>query len=222
LRQALAGRKELLNRIISAQEHERQRIARELHDQLGQYCAALLIGLDAIDKTFSCRSRGRHRLADLKSMASAMSREVHRLSWELRPTELDELGLEAAVANYLEIWGRRFTLNVDFAGNLWGRRFSSPIEITLYRVLQEAVTNIAKHAQAQKISVVLAAEAGEIRLIIEDDGIGFSGTNIAPPVVRTSGLGILGIHERLAIVGGSLTIEQTPGHGTVLFCRIPA
>src|SRR5215813_11973454 len=155
-------------------------------------------------------------------MTSAMSKEVHRLSWELRPTALDDLGLEAAIANYLERWGERFNLSVDFAGNLRGRRLPAPVEITLYRALQEAMTNIAKHAHAQRISVVLEAEIGEIRLIVEDDGIGFARESTAAPVEPTGGFGLLGIRERLALVGGSFHIEPASDHGTALFCRIPA
>jgi signal transduction histidine kinase len=222
LRQALDERSELLNRIVSAQESERQRIARELHDHLGQYFAAMSLGLKAAEKVLRWRDEGRSRIADLKSMTSAMSREVHRLSWELRPTALDDLGLEAAIANYLEKWGERFNLSVDFAGNLRGRRFPAPVEITLYRVLQEAMTNIAKHANAERISVVLEAETEEVRLIVEDDGIGFTEVTGTAPSRATSGFGLIGIRERLALVGGSLMIEPTSGHGTALFCRIPA
>jgi signal transduction histidine kinase len=221
LRQSLDERRELLNRIVSAQESERQRIARELHDQLGQYFAALLLGLDAADKVSNRHNGECYRIADLKIMTSAMSREVHQLSWELSTTTLDDFGLEAAMASYLEIWGGRFNLNVDFAGNLRGRRFSAPVEITLYRALQEAMTNIAKHARAGKVSVVLQAEAGEIRLTVEDDGIGVTDAHTARRVTPTSGLGLLGIRERLAYVGGSLIIGPASGRGTVLFCRIP-
>ena len=222
LRRALDERGELLNRIVSAQESERQRIARELHDHLGQYFAAMLLGLNAADKASSWHDEGRHRIADLKSMTSAVSREVHELSWELRPTALDDLGLEAAIANYLEKWSGRFNLNVDFVGNLRGRQLSAPVEITLYRVLQEAMTNIAKHAQAEKISVILEAETGEVRLIVEDDGIGFAEANTAVTGTPTTGFGLLCIRERLALVGGSLMIEPACDHGTALFCRIPA
>jgi len=224
LRHALDERGELLNRIVSAQESERQRIARELHDHLGQYFAAMLLGLNAADKEtiWHGRSEGRRRLADMKGMTSAISREVHQLSWELRPTALDDLGLEAAIANYLEKWSGRFNLNVDFVGNLRGRRLSAPVEITLYRVLQEAMTNIAKHAHAKRISVVLEAEAGAVSLIVEDDGIGFNGATTTAPVSPTSGFGLLGIRERLALVGGSLIIEPASDHGTALFCRIPS
>jgi signal transduction histidine kinase len=222
LRLALDARTELLKRVVSAQESERQRLARELHDHLGQYFVAMLLGLSAADNASKWRDDGRHRLADLKSMTSAMSREVHQLSCELRPMALDDLGLEAAIANYLEKWSRRLNLNVDFVGNLRGRRLSAPVEITLYRVLQEAMTNIAKHAHAERISVVLEAETDEIRLIVEDDGIGFTKTNTAVPVTPTSGFGLLGIRERLALVGGSLVIEPAADHGTALFCRIPA
>jgi signal transduction histidine kinase len=222
LRQALDDRKELLNRIVSAQECERQRIARELHDHLGQYFAAMLLGLNAVYKASSWHDEGHRRIADLERMTSAASREVHQLSWELRPMALDDLGLEAAMANYLGKWRGRFNLNVDFVGSLRGRRLSAPVEITLYRVLQEAMTNIAKHAQAERISVVLEAETGEVRLIVEDDGVGFTKTNTALPATSTGRFGLLGIRERLALVGGSLIIEPVSDHGTALFCRIPA
>jgi signal transduction histidine kinase len=222
LRHALDERTELLHCIVSAQETERQRIARELHDHFGQYFAAMLLGLNAADKASSWRGEGHPRIADLKSMTSAMSREVHRLSWELRPTALDDLGLEAAIANYLERWGERFNLNVDFAGNLRGRRLPAPVEITLYRVLQEAMTNIAKHAHAERISVVLESGTGEVRLIVEDDGIGLAEAGATVPSMATSGFGLIGIRERLALVGGSLMIEPASDHGTALFCRIPA
>jgi signal transduction histidine kinase len=221
LHQALDERRELLNRIVSAQESERQRIARELHDQLGQYFAALLLGLDAADKVSNRHNGVCYKIADLKIMTSAMSREVHQLSWELSTTTLEDFGLEAAMASYLEIWGGRFNLNVDFVGNLRGRRFFAPVEIALYRALQEAMTNIAKHARAERVSVVLEAEVGEISLTVEDDGIGFTDANTARCVTPTSGFGLLGIRERLAYVGGSLVIGPTSGHGTVLFCRIP-
>jgi two-component system, chemotaxis family, sensor kinase Cph1 len=222
LRHALDERTELLNRVVSAQESERQRIARELHDRLGQYFAAMLLGLNATEKALTRRGEGGPRIADLKSITAAMNREVHRLSWELRPTALDDLGLESAIANYLERWGERFDLSVDFAGNLRGRRLPAPIEITLYRVLQEAMTNIAKHAHAERISVILEVESGEVRLIVEDDGVGFTGGSATVPSTPTGGLGLIGIRERLALVGGSLMIEPASGHGTALFCRIPA
>jgi len=222
LRHALDERGKLLNRIVSAQENERQRIARELHDHLGQYFAAMMLGLNTADKALSWHGEGRHRIQDLKNMTSAMSREVHRLSWELRPTALDDLGLEAAIANYLEKWSGRLNLNVDFVGNLRGRRLSAPVEITLYRVLQEAMTNIAKHAHAKRISVVLEAEPGGVHLIVEDDGVGFIKSNTTAPHTPAGGFGLLGIRERLALVGGSLIIEPASDHGTALFCRVPA
>jgi chemotaxis family two-component system sensor kinase Cph1 len=217
LRRVLDERTALLNRLVSAQECERQRIARELHDHLGQYFAAMLLGLNTAHKTWNCQ-----KLTELKAMTAAMSREVYHLSSELRPTALDDLGLECAMANYLEKWGERSNLDVDFAGNLRGRRLAAPIEITLYRVLQEGMTNVIKHANAKKISVVLDADDAEVRLVIEDDGTGFdrekSDVLNRPP----SGFGLLGMRERLALVGGSLIIETAPKRGTGLFCRIPA
>ena len=182
----------------------------------------MLLGLDAADRTSSWRDEVRDKIADLKGMTLAVNRDVHQLSWELRPTALDDLGLEAAIASYLEKWSGRFDLYVDFVGNLRGRRLSAPVEITLYRVLQEAMTNIARHAHAQRISVVLEAGAGEVRLIVEDDGVGFTQTKAEKPAAPAEGFGLLGIRERLALVGGSLSIEPASGHGTVLFSRVPA
>jgi signal transduction histidine kinase len=222
LRRALDDRTKLLNRMVSAQEDERQRVARELHDQLGQYFAAMLLGLDAADKARKRNDNGDRTIRDLKAMTSTMSREVHQLSWELRPTALDDLGLEPAIGNYLEKWSERFNLTVDFVGNLQGRRLSAPVEITLYRVLQEAMTNVAKHACAMKISVILEADMGEVRLIVEDDGTGFIQEHSGAAGAKMSGFGLLGMRERLALVGGSLAIETAPRRGTALFCRIPA
>jgi signal transduction histidine kinase len=222
LRRALEQRTELLTRVISSQESERQRIARELHDHLGQYFAAMLIGLNAAEKEWSRGDEGRQRLAELKAITSTVSGEVHQLSWELRPTALDDLGLEAAMANYLEKWRERFNSDVDFIANLQGRRISAPIEITLYRVLQEAMSNIAKHAKAKSVSVILEANASEVRLVVEDDGSGFGQNDSCGSVSPSDGFGLLGIRERLALVGGSLTIETAPNCGAALFCRIPA
>jgi chemotaxis family two-component system sensor kinase Cph1 len=182
----------------------------------------MLLGLKAAGKASSWHDQGRLRIADLKDMTSAMSREVHQLSWELRPTALDDLGLEAAIANYLEKWSGRFDLNVDFVSNLREKRLSAPLEITLYRVLQEAMTNVAKHAHAERVSVVLDADSAEVRLVVEDDGTGFVSRSASAPSAPTSGFGLLGIRERLALVGGSLIIEPVSDHGTALFCRIPA
>jgi signal transduction histidine kinase len=116
----------------------------------------------------------------------------------------------------------RFNSDVDFVGNLRGKRLPAPIEITLYRVLQEAMTNIAKHANAERITVALEADPGGVRLVVEDDGTGFDDAATVTPERPTRGFGLLGIRERLAAVGGSLTIETAPNRGTALFCQIPA
>ena len=124
LQRALDGQTELLNRMVSAQESERRRIARELHDHLGQYFAAMLLGLDAVDKAWRRHNEGHQGMAELKAMTSEASREVHQLSWELRPTALDDLGLEVAMANYLEKWSERFNLDVGLCGQSSGKTVS--------------------------------------------------------------------------------------------------
>ena len=222
LRRAFDERTELLNRMVSAQESERQRIARELHDHLGQYLAAMMLGLNAVEEGSRRKGAAHRAIADLKAMTSATGREVHQLSWQLRPTALDDLGLEAAMANYLEQWSERFKLDVNFVGNLRKKRLSAPIEITLYRVLQEGMTNVAKHAKAASISVILDADESETRLIIEDDGTGFDQETSSSPASAVTGLGLIGIRERLALVGGSMIIETASNCGTTIVCRIPA
>jgi signal transduction histidine kinase len=182
----------------------------------------MMLGLNAVEKMSRWNGKGHQRIADLKAVTLAMGRDVHQLSWQLRPKALDDLGLEAAMANYIEQWSERFKLDVDFVGNLRERRLSAPIEITLYRVLQEGMTNIAKHANANRISVVLDADISEARLIIEDDGTGFDREGPGTAGSATSGFGLIGIRERLALVGGSMIIETAPNRGTALFCRIPA
>jgi signal transduction histidine kinase len=221
LLRAVTERTKLLDRMVTTQETERRRIARELHDRLGQYVAAILLGLNVADQALRCDQKGQQNLAELKALTSAMSREVHELSWELRPTALDDLGLEAVVADYLAEWSERFHLDVDFVSNLHGKRLSPPIEMTLYRVLQEAMTNVAKHACANKVGVILEANEGEGRLIVEDDGIGFGGERSGAAAVSMSGFGLINIRERLSLVGGSLSIETAPNRGTTLFCRVP-
>jgi signal transduction histidine kinase len=222
LRRALDERTKLLNCVVSAQEDERQRVARELHDQLGQYFVAMLLGLDEVRQACRRNDEVDESIEELQKITSLMSREVHQLSWELRPTALDDLGLEPVIVNYLEKWSERFNLDADFFGNLQGRRLSAPVEVTLYRVLQEAMTNVAKHANAARISVVLEADIGEVRLIVEDDGTGFVQEHSEISGTQTSGFGLLGIRERLALVGGALAIETAANRGTTLFCRIPA
>jgi signal transduction histidine kinase len=223
LQQSAQERAVLLDRTITAQEAERKRIARELHDSLGQYLTALRLGFSAIEPHCACNPAAQQRLTELKSLAAALGRELNRIAWELRPMALDDLGLQRAVSQYLEEWAERSRLNIDLEINLDDRRLPQPVETALFRVLQEAVGNVMKHSGADRVGVILQAADREVRLIVEDNGRGFDltpGADGNPPGLQH--LGLLGLRERLALVGGSLEVESsTQQGGTTVYVRIP-
>jgi signal transduction histidine kinase len=223
LRQSAQERAVLLDRTMIAQEAERKRIARELHDSLGQYLTALRLGFNAIDPFCAANETAQQRLNQLKKLAGDLGRELNRMAWELRPMALDDLGLRRAVIQYLEEWAERSRLQIDMEiGGLDDRRLPQAVETALFRVLQEAITNVVKHSGASRVSVVLEAMHDGVWLTVEDDGRGFdlgSGTNGQDLGVRQ--LGLLGVRERLALVGGSLDVESSAQSGTTIYVRIP-
>jgi signal transduction histidine kinase/GAF domain-containing protein len=206
---------------IEAGEEERRRISRELHDEIGQELTALVLGLRSARDASAADVWLDLRLEHLQGVAEEIGKNMHRIAVELRPPALDAVGLQAAVSNYADVWGKRHGIQVDFEGvGLGSGRLPPYIEATIYRIVQEALTNVSKHAGATTVNVVLQRDAGQIVTIVEDNGRGFD-TAAAP---RTHGstapLGILGMRERAALVGGSLTIESQPS-GTTVFVRIP-
>jgi signal transduction histidine kinase len=214
-------RTHLLHQIVATQETERTRIARELHDRLGQYLAALLLGLDAIGPTCTASPAARQRLAELRKLTTELGRDFSRMAWELRPMALDELGLRNAITQYLEEWAELSGLHIDLEITLGDRRLPPNVETALFRVLQEAITNVVKHAGADSIGVILESINGEIRLIIEDNGQGFQTEQGAVVALGKSHLGLLGVRERLALVNGRLEVESTPGSGTTVYACVP-
>lgn len=207
----------VLRRTVTEQEAERQRIARELHDSLGQSLTLLQLGLEAIARCASAGGDIRHHLASAKEVAGRMSGEVNRLAWEIRPTALDDLGLQTAIRHLIESWAERSGVVFDLHLALQDRRLPGPVESVLYRVLQEAVTNIVRHAKAGQVGVILEASEIEARLIVEDNGVGFD----AEADGSRKRLGLLGMRERLALVNGALEVESSSGCGTTLFVRVP-
>ena len=150
LRQSAQERAVLLDRTMIAQEAERKRIARELHDSLGQYLTALRLGFNAIDPFCAANQTAQQRLNQLKKLAGDLGRELNRMAWELRPMALDDLGLRRAVIQYLEEWADRSRLQIDMEiGGLDDRRLPQAVETALFRVLQEAITNVVKHSGAE-------------------------------------------------------------------------
>ena len=211
---------QVLRRTVIEQEVERQRIARELHDSLGQYLTAMSLDLDGIARDRSASSAVKARVERLKTLAADAGQEVNHLAWEIRPTALDDLGLQTAIQQFVEQWAERSTLQFDLHMTLESRRLPAAVESVLYRVLQESIHNVVKHAAATRVGLILEATGTEVRLIVEDNGKGFAADaeGARPPSSR---LGLLGMRERLALVGGSLEIESFQGEGTTLLVHVP-
>jgi len=211
----------LLSRMVLAQENERKRIARELHDSLAQYLTALRLKLNSMTQ-LSDNARLRPEAVDeLSALIGELGTAVNRMAWELRPVALDELGLRSAVDHYLEEWAELANLQVDTEIDLNGHELPQAVEATLFRVLQEATTNVLRHADASRVGVILEATADSVRLIVEDDGKGFVADSSRLPFAAARQFGLLGMRERLALVHGDLDVESTPDQGTTLFIKIP-
>jgi PAS domain S-box-containing protein len=216
------ARRDLQRRLTTAQEDERKRIARELHDQLGQHLTGLGLGLKVVKDVVPHPSPAWDRLNELQALTDRIGRELHQLALELRPTALDDFGLAAALANYTEEWGTRTGVEVDFhAAGLDDGRLPAATETALYRVILEALANVLKHARAARVSVVLQGAQGQVVAIVEDDGCGFDpGPTLIGPTTEHR-LGILGMRERVALLGGELTIDTEPGRGTTVIATVP-
>ncbi len=212
---------QVLRSTVEDQEAERQRIARELHDSLGQALTLLKLGLDELGHSLPDSDKMRERLAALKGLANGVGSEVNRLAWEIRPTALDDLGLETAIRHLIETWSERLNLRFDLRLAISDRRLNPAVETTLYRVLQEAITNIARHADATRVAVLLAAREKEVSMIVEDNGLGFFPAEAAPADAPSKRLGLLGMRERLSLVSGTLEVESVPGLGCTLYIRVP-
>ncbi|HEY82370.1 MAG TPA: GAF domain-containing protein [Dehalococcoidia bacterium] len=216
-------RGELLREMFSIQEEERKRIARELHDETMQSLASLAASLEAIAGTLpEGASQGRAQLKKLQSLSISILDEIHRLIYELRPTLLDDLGLVAATRwlaeNNLGAAGVAVTLKVIGRE----RRLSSQLETTLFRVLQEAINNIARHAQARKASISLDFKRKAISVKIKDDGRGFDVDEAISSKERPRGLGLLGMKERVELFNGTFRIRSgSAQRGTQIDITIP-
>ncbi|MFY9290374.1 MAG: ATP-binding protein [Methylorubrum rhodinum] len=221
-KRAEAERLDLLRRLGEAQENEQRRIARELHDQVGQTVTGLALGLKSLERLVegSMGDRAGRHLQWLQSLAGEIGRDIHRAAVDLRPTALDDVGLREALATLLRQWTLRHEIRSDFQVMGESVRLPAAVETAIYRIVQEALTNVLKHARASTVSVSLEQRLEEVRVIIEDDGVGFDG-EAEPTAAAKPQLGISGIRERLSLLRGSLTLETSPGSGTTLFVRVP-
>jgi len=216
-------RGELLHRVISAQEDERKRIARELHDETSQGLSALMVGMDTIAMSLAQDpQRTTKHLKNSKSIAEGLLRNIHRIISDLRPTLLDDLGLVPAISWYgeqrLEPLGIRFS--VEEVGVR--ARLLPVVETSFFRIVQEALTNVARHAQATQVKVRLKHEDYWVTLTIRDNGRGFDPDNLDMSNSPGLGLGLRGMQERAETLGGMFELQTTPGEGTLISVRVPA
>jgi two-component system, NarL family, sensor histidine kinase UhpB len=214
------ARTELLARLVFAQEDERRRIAREMHDQFGEQLTALARRIGMLKDACAADGELREQIDALEAVAHQIDRDVDHLVWELRPTALDDLGLRAALTNYVQDWSKRVGISAHLhTSGLWNDRLPTEAETTLYRIAQEALTNVAKHSRAGTVEVILERRSDHVLLIVEDDGVGFSpGVHDA----EMQGFGLLGMQERAALVGAKLQIESAAGQGTTILVRMAA
>ncbi len=214
-------RAELLKRIMNAQEEERRRLAQELHDETSQALASLQIGLERLGGDQQVPQSVRELADELHNIAAGTLKEVHRLAVELRPSVLDDIGLEAAIQRFLRDCAERGSLVTDCATVGIDRlRLLPAAETAVYRIVQGALTNVVQHAHAGHVSVLLERRGSKLVVIIEDDGQGFDLAAVREGSLEGR-LGLAGMEERVALLGGNLTIETAPENGTTVFLEIP-
>ncbi|HVC32287.1 MAG TPA: sensor histidine kinase [Chloroflexota bacterium] len=208
----------LSRQVLAAQEEERQRIARELHDETAQSLTSLLIGLRMIEKSGSPRELAT-RIAELRGQTGRTLEEVRKMAVDLRPSTLDDLGLAAALQWYTGDLARRTQIDVDFHVSGLETRLPDDVEVVVYRIVQEALTNVVKHAAATRVEVLVSRGNGFVSGSVVDDGRGFNLESLRGS--RERGLGLFGMQERVGLVGGTFRITSHPGQGTRVAISIP-
>ncbi|HEY2800238.1 MAG TPA: ATP-binding protein [Chthoniobacterales bacterium] len=220
--EAEAAREALRRQLVNAQEEERRRIARELHDQMGQNLTALSLGIKTLRNSDPCCAALPALAQPLQDLADQTARDLHRVALELRSSVLDDLGLVKALRNLLETWSASSQIEADFeAGQYNPAGVSAEIKTALYRIIQELLNNIAKHSGATRVSLVLQRRATYVQAILEDDGHGFNLERALQEAAERNRLGLVGIQERLGLIGGRFTVESEPGEGATFLVRIP-
>ena len=207
--------RDAVRRVVEAQEVERARLARELHDETGQALTSILLGLKALEDRVETDDRG-SAIAELRELVVATLQDVRRLAVELRPAALDDFGLVPALERLRDTVTEQSDVSVGFQSDLADQRLSRETETALYRIVQEALTNVLKHAAATRVTVRLSQRERSVELIVQDDGAGFD-----PQAVREGGLGLTGMQERVALLGGRLVVESSEGAGTMLRAEVP-
>jgi len=203
-------------KLVTAQEEERRTIARELHDEVGQVLMAVKVELSLAQRAIEGAGVPGRLLDEAQAIADSALHTVRDLSHLLHPSLLDDLGLPAAIGWYLDGFGKRHEIAVELLHEGMNERLVPETEAALYRIVQEALTNVAKHAKATLVLVYLRRAGGRVTVTIEDNGVGFDGA-VAP-----RGLGLIGIRERVAQLQGTVSLDSAPARGTRLTAELPA
>jgi len=206
--------RDAVRRVVEAQELERARLARELHDETGQALTSILLGLKPLEQGASDATVA--AVASVRELVVSTLQGVRRLAVELRPSALDDFGLVPAVERLADTFREQTGMLVDLETQLGEERLPGEVETALYRIVQEALTNVVKHAEAGRVSILLTRKDGGALAVVEDDGLGFD-----PGAARKEGLGLVGIRERVGLLGGRLRIESSTGAGTTLVAQVP-
>ena len=223
--QVRAGRERLQSlsrRLVEAHEAERHYVARELHDEAGQALTSLLFGLRQLESQLGDPAQAAQaaQVAELKQITNGLFDNLHRLAADLRPASLDHLGLVPVLQQYVKAMGDRYGLLAQFkAVGFNGERLSAEIETALYRIVQEALTNIGRHARATRADVLLERQGDRVVVVVEDNGLGFDAE--LSRLAQTGHLGLVGMQERVEMLGGRLTIESAAGTGSTIVVEVP-
>ena len=208
------------SQIIQAQEQERQRIARELHDETSQVLTSLLISLTLLEESVETQE-ARERIADTRALAHSTLRAIRNLSIDLRPSALDDLGLLPALRWYVKEYQKKCSIDVEFHATGFKERLPAEMETALYRIVQECLTNTAKHANANRVTITLKEETDRVYARITDDGEGFDYEALLKTPGQERGLGLAGMNERAVLLDGTLNIHSTFERGTIIEVSIP-
>ncbi|MCL4371548.1 MAG: histidine kinase, partial [Chloroflexi bacterium] len=205
-------------RVLGAQEEERKRIARELHDETSQALTSVIVGLKALEKP-GRQCEIQDRVAELRATVAETLEAVHRMAVELRPSALDELGLLPALRGYAKEYSRQHGIQVGLQVSGLKGRLPSEVEVAIYRVVQEALTNAAKYSEASQVAVKLSVEGSTLTATVRDQGRGFDLNRVQQS--KDGGLGLFGMRERVSLLSGQLEILSAPRAGTTIVARVP-
>ncbi|MHA2253972.1 MAG: histidine kinase [Candidatus Kariarchaeaceae archaeon] len=208
----------LSQRLLKTQEEERLHLSRELHDESGQLLSALSVQLGLLERDVDFPDKANQHINEIKQTANEIQDNLHKLAVDLRPASLDHLGLVDALRQFIEDFSRQYDIKMEFeAVGMDDSRLSIEVETALFRIVQESLTNVALHAQASQVDVLISRNNNKVVTLVEDDGIGFI---LTTPTIEQH-LGLFGMRERIEMLGGEFTVESSSGKGTTVRAEVP-